>query len=178
MNDRTRGLPPSSRLGSWTSLAALIVVIVIIVATGVYVLSGRGFLAPSPVTSASSSTTTGQPPVGPTTQSTSATANASSASGNPPPVIVKVSIAPGASTNNTSPGYSPVQITVVIGVNNTVAWTNNDRAIHTVTAHDNSFDSGDLSPGQTYTHTFTQVGTFTYSCKYHSWMHGSVIVEK
>jgi plastocyanin len=91
------------------------------------------------------------------------------------PTISLVTILPGAAYPN-STGYSPPVITVVIGVNNTVEWVNNDSAPHTVTATDRSFDSGNLNPGDTWTYTFNTPGTYTYVCTYHPWMKGTVIV--
>ena len=92
----------------------------------------------------------------------------------PPTSAVHVSIIPEAESYAT--GYNPDNITVVIGVNNTVIWTNNDNEAHTVTALDGSFDSGNMNPGDTYTYTFTKPGTYTYTCTYHPWMHGYVTV--
>jgi plastocyanin len=94
----------------------------------------------------------------------------------PPQAIgaVHVSIIPGAGSYAT--GYDPDNITVVIGFNNTVIWTNNDNEPHTVTATDGSFDSGNMDPGATFTYTFTKPGTYTYICTYHPWMHGYVTV--
>ena len=89
----------------------------------------------------------------------------------------QVSILAGSAANTTKTYYSPPSITVVMGVNNTVTWTNNDNAPHTVTATDGSFDSGNLNAGQSWTHTFTKPGTYTYRCTYHPWMTGTVIVE-
>jgi len=59
----------------------------------------------------------------------------------------------------------------------TVTWTNNDATTHTVTADNNSFDSGDIAPGKSYSKTFTSTGTFNYHCKYHSGMTGTVVVK-
>jgi len=87
---------------------------------------------------------------------------------------VHVSIFPGAGSYAT--GYDPDNITVVIGINNTVIWTNNDNEPHTVTAKDGSFDSGNMDPGATFTYTFTKPGTYLYICTYHPWMHGYVTV--
>jgi len=94
----------------------------------------------------------------------------------PPPTVesVHVSIVSGASSYVT--GYDPDNITVVIGVNNTVVWTNNDNEPHTVTASDGSFDSGNMNPGGTFTYTFTRPGTYSYICTYHPWMRGFVTV--
>lgn len=73
-------------------------------------------------------------------------------------------------------GYDPLNMTVVIGVNNTVTWTNNDGTIHTVSANDGSFDSGYLNPGQSFTYTFTKPGVYEYHCQLHPWMLGYVTV--
>jgi len=89
---------------------------------------------------------------------------------------VQVSIDAGSGVNVKLPGYTPDKITVVIGVNNTVKWTNNDNMPHTVTASDGSFDSGNLNPGQSYIRTFNKTGTYSYICTYHLWMGGSVTV--
>jgi len=83
----------------------------------------------------------------------------------------------GAAGNPNSPGFSPSTITVVIGVNNTVVWNNDDSVPHTVTANDGSFSSGNLNPGDSYSFTFTTPGTYAYHCSYHSWMKGTVIVK-
>ncbi len=88
-----------------------------------------------------------------------------------------VSIPSGAAMQMSTMYYSPSTITVVIGVNNTVTWVNNDDAPHTVTATDGSFNSGNLNAGQSWTFTFTTPGTYTYSCSYQPWMKGTVIVE-
>ena len=93
----------------------------------------------------------------------------------PPPInAVHVSIIPDAASYAT--GYYPDNITVVIGINNTVIWTNNDNEPHTVTATDGSFDSGNMDPGAVFAHTFTSPGSYAYICRYHPWMHGYVTV--
>ena len=88
----------------------------------------------------------------------------------------QVSINYGAGTNTTTKYYSPSTITVVIGVNNTVTWMNNDAVPHTVTSDTGVFDSGAISQGGTFSYTFTTPGTYNYHCSYHPWMHGTVIV--
>ncbi|HSR89512.1 MAG TPA: plastocyanin/azurin family copper-binding protein [Candidatus Udaeobacter sp.] len=72
--------------------------------------------------------------------------------------------------------FQPLSQSVVKG--DTVVWTNNDSVPHTVTAADGSFDSGTISPGASYSHTFTSVGTVSYSCAFHPSMHGSVTVTE
>ena len=89
---------------------------------------------------------------------------------------VQVSILSNSGTDTTSPGYSPQQVVVVIGVNNTVTWVNNDNAVHTATSMTGVFDSGNIDPGQSFTYTFTTPGTYNYTCSYHAWMKGTVIV--
>lgn len=90
---------------------------------------------------------------------------------------VKISIISGAAVNTSSPGYSPSSIVVVIGINNTVTWTNDDVAPHTVTEKNRLFDSGNMNSGSSFSYTFTNPGTYEYICLYHSWMHGVVIVK-
>jgi plastocyanin len=48
----------------------------------------------------------------------------------------------------------------------TVVWLN-QGGIHTVTADDGSWDSGDLDPDDTYERTFTEEGTVAYHCHPH-----------
>jgi len=108
--------------------------------------------------------------------STTSTSSSSETSSAAPTGSVGIAINSGSALNTTSTYFSPSAITVVVGVNNTVVWTNNDSAEHTVTATDNSFNSGYIEPGQTYTHTFMSPGTYTYYCTIHPWMKGTVIV--
>ncbi len=72
--------------------------------------------------------------------------------------------------------FNPSTVKVVIGVNDTIAWTNNDAVAHTVTANGGSFNSGTLEPGSSFTQTFTTPGTFAYHCMFHPFMTGTVIV--
>ncbi|HEV2137322.1 MAG TPA: cupredoxin domain-containing protein [Nitrososphaerales archaeon] len=84
------------------------------------------------------------------------------------------------SGSKTTFGYTPDTITIVIGKNNTIVWINNDAAIHTATSDTTgvgAFSSGDITAGASAQLTFTTAGTFTYHCKYHAWMQGTVIVK-
>jgi plastocyanin len=58
----------------------------------------------------------------------------------------------------------------------TVTWTNNDAMAHTVTADDASFDSGNIAPGATFSHTFSTAGTVAYHCSIHTGMKANVVV--
>jgi len=98
-------------------------------------------------------------------------------SGGHSPASVAVSIAKGAGTDTSDKGFTPNTITVVLGVNSTIVWTNNDGSPHTVTSNGGIFDSGNMAPGQSFTYTFTSTGTFAYHCTYHPWMTGTVVVK-
>jgi nitrite reductase (NO-forming) len=66
-----------------------------------------------------------------------------------------------------------------ISVGDTVTWTNDDvGVVHTVTAADESFDSGFLAPGESWSHTFTEPGEFEYLCTPHPWMRAEVVVAR
>ena len=75
-------------------------------------------------------------------------------------------------------GYEADTVTLVIGVNNTILWINDDSTIHTATSDAAGvFDTGNIAPGATAQFTFTSPGNFTYHCTYHTWMQGTVIVK-
>src|SRR6059036_380091 len=67
---------------------------------------------------------------------------------------------------------SPGNFTVKAG--QTVTWVNKDTTVHTVTSSSGLFDSGNLNPGQTWSHDFTQSGVYKYYCTLHAWMKGNV----
>ena len=105
-----------------------------------------------------------------------------------PPVISNgTPLAP--TTGEPEPPETPPQIEVVIqglafipdtqniSMGATVLWYNDDSVDHTVTARDNSFDSGNLSPGDTFRYTFEQLGELEYYCKIHPSMVGQITVK-
>jgi plastocyanin len=64
----------------------------------------------------------------------------------------------------------------------TVTWSNEDVAFHSVTSGiygepTTLFDSGHLDPEQKFSYTFDEKGAFDYFCTLHPWMKGKVIVE-
>jgi plastocyanin len=79
--------------------------------------------------------------------------------------------------------YFPDTVVVVMGVNNTVTWVNQDTAPHTVTftvvpsGVTTKIDSGNVPQGGTFTYTFTVAGNYTYYCTYHPWMGGKMVVK-
>ncbi|MDO8717218.1 MAG: cupredoxin domain-containing protein [Dehalococcoidales bacterium] len=69
--------------------------------------------------------------------------------------------------------YKPSVITVSVGA--TVTWISKDGEHHTVTSNTGVFD-GTIEPFGSFSHTFTEHGTFEYSCAV--WpMSGAVIVK-
>lgn len=87
---------------------------------------------------------------------------------------------PGCETTNSC--FEPYE--TIIDVGGEVTWHNEDTAAHTVTSGDikgegpdGIFDSSLLGPGKTFSHTFTEAGTFKYFCMVHPWMAGVVTVQ-
>ncbi len=70
--------------------------------------------------------------------------------------------------------FNPGSLSVVAG--STVTWMNSDTTIHTVTADDGSFNSGNIAVGATYSKVFSTAGTFSYHCTIHPEMTGKVVV--
>ena len=124
------------------------------------------------------------------TNATSGSTNATSGSTNATSQAsdnAQVSIVPGASTL-TDTAFSPNSIEVTVG--QTVVWTNDDSAFHTVTSGTagatdvgKEFDSGLTGPtaltskGKTFEHTFDRIGDYPYFCTLHPGMVGTVIVK-
>lgn len=69
--------------------------------------------------------------------------------------------------------FYPVTIQVKSG--EVVEWKNDDLVPHTATSA--SFDSGTIVSGQSWRHTFTDAGNFSYVCTFHPQMKGVVIVK-
>jgi plastocyanin len=73
--------------------------------------------------------------------------------------------------------FKPAHITIKRGTK--VRWINKDSTAHTATTNNGrSFDSGQLGPGQRYTHTFKSAGKKSYHCEIHPDMRGSVVVKR
>ncbi len=67
--------------------------------------------------------------------------------------------------------------TVTIFAGDTVRWTNQDQAAHTVSEEAYVFESGSLGSGEAFSFTFDEAGTFAYRCDFHPSMVGWVVVE-
>ena len=111
-------------------------------------------------------------------------------------MVASVMIAGCSSTNNPSPSpsstsagseaventvtikslaFNPSTLTVKQGAN--VTWGNADSTTHTVTSDTGLFDSGNLNPGDSFTHQFNATGTFPYHCSIHTVMKGTIVVQ-
>ena len=71
--------------------------------------------------------------------------------------------------------FDPVLTGVAVG--DTVTWTNYGAEHHSVTADDSTFTSGDVAPGESFRQTFAATGSYTYRCRIHPSMTGTVIVN-
>ncbi len=71
--------------------------------------------------------------------------------------------------------FQPSTMTIPRGA--TVMWHNNAPTTHTVTSNTGAFSSGNLAPGATFTHQFTQAGTYQYHCSIHPFMTATITVQ-
>ena len=100
------------------------------------------------------------------------------------PLIHYVSIpvnvsSPGCESTNEC--YLPYSLEIQAG--DTVSWSNDDTAAHTVTSGtpdgpDGVFDSSLFMAGNTFEFTFDESGTYSYFCMVHPWMIGEIIVNE
>lgn len=70
--------------------------------------------------------------------------------------------------------YDPARLDVLVGT--TVAWKNDDSTNHTATAENDTFASGYIPPGGTFSHTFVRQGRYEFHCTIHRQMRGEVNV--
>lgn len=94
----------------------------------------------------------------------------------PPPIEVVVIIQRGSGLN-LQLGFKPALVKLVIGVNNTVVWKNEDTTWHTAHSNIPEFDSKMIPAGANFTHTFERPGSYPYHCDPHPWMTGLVVVQ-
>lgn len=71
--------------------------------------------------------------------------------------------------------YVETRIEITRGT--TIEWLNSDRAVHTVTADDASWNSGAIQPGERWRASFHEPGLYTFHCGPHPFMKGVVIVR-
>src|SRR5262249_44911002 len=70
--------------------------------------------------------------------------------------------------------FQPVRISIPVGT--TLTWSNQGAVIHTATAADGSFDTGDIPAGASASVTFNSAASITYNCSPHPWMIGQIVV--
>ncbi len=70
--------------------------------------------------------------------------------------------------------FKPASLTIAAG--DKVTFVNEDKAPHTATAKDGSFDTGKLTKGQSATISFGQTGKIGYFCQVHPMMKASITV--
>jgi len=99
------------------------------------------------------------------------------------PFTGTVSLPSGSSVpgcDETNECFIPAEVS--IGVGETVTWSNDDSAAHTVTSGiasegpDGIFDSSLFMAGTTFEHTFDEAGQYDYFCMVHPWMTGKIQV--
>lgn len=71
--------------------------------------------------------------------------------------------------------FSPAALNISVG--DSVTWTNRDDREHAIVAEDNTFDSGKLTAGASFSHTFTKPGQHAYGCRFHPREKGSITVS-
>ncbi len=71
--------------------------------------------------------------------------------------------------------YDPDTVTIKVG--DTVTWINEDAPRHDVVADNGEFKSDLFDKGQSFSFTFTTVGTYPYHCTIHPGMTGTIIVQ-
>jgi plastocyanin len=71
--------------------------------------------------------------------------------------------------------FSPATLKVKLGQQ--ITWTNKQQGVtHTVTADGGTFDHP-MPSGATFSFAFTNAGSFTYHCKIHPSMHGTIVAS-
>ncbi len=139
----------------------VVIIVLLLIVLGIYYfVSKSNYSAPMPVEN--SQTTT--PPVVNNQQNT-------------PPVGGTTATPPASvSVNIKNFVFGPATLNIKVGTK--VTWTNNDNVAHTVTSDSGSmFDSGTLSPGESFSFTFTNPGSVSYHCNIHPMMKASVTVS-
>jgi len=105
--------------------------------------------------------------------------------GTTPVAGIKIIIPSGVNLNHAL-DFTPSTVVLVIGVNNSVTWVNQDTTDHTATfttvpagVTATSVSASDIPPGTSFGPvTFTVAGTYDYHCQFHpGWMRGTVIVK-
>lgn len=101
-----------------------------------------------------------------------------------PAQSVTVVIPQNAWDSNGNATFSPKEITVVLGVNNTVVWENHSVNPERVIGADEYMPGGFgkikglIEPERSWGFTFTEEGTYNYLSEIHPWLTGTVTVKR
>lgn len=137
------------------------------------VTSNSNSASPTQSNSSGSGSVTGQTKTAPAVYSTPAPTPYPTPYPTPAPTPAPASVTHKVSIQGFA--FGPASQSVKKG--DTVVWTNQDSAPHTVTGT-GGLNSSTLSAGQSYSFTFSSVGTFTYHCNFHPSMTGSITVTE
>jgi plastocyanin len=72
-------------------------------------------------------------------------------------------------------GFAPNVVTIQAG--QTIEFVNRGRVVHTATARNGAFDTGNMRAGESVIIQINEPGTYEYTCTPHPWMVGTIIVE-
>ncbi len=85
--------------------------------------------------------------------------------------------APGSGSEVRIDNFAFVPANLSVPTGTTVTWTNQDDVQHTVSSDDGTtFDSGAFSRGRTFQLAAGPPGTYTYFCRIHPFMKGTLTV--
>ncbi len=90
--------------------------------------------------------------------------------------ITQIVIPFGAASMPSERNYIPTAVTISLGINSTVQWTNADAVPHRIVSTEGFFDSGLIYPDQTWTYAFDGTGIYFYRSPEHDWLQGKITV--
>lgn len=90
---------------------------------------------------------------------------------------ITVRMLPGAGTYDKDPTNDYSQSVVTIRAGGSVRWLNTDSVNHYNQGDGGSFQTPNIKPGESYSHTFHKPGVYDYVCAPHPWMKGKIVVR-
>lgn len=69
--------------------------------------------------------------------------------------------------------FAPSMVTIPVG--SKITWVNDDAAVHRIIS--SAFKSENLKQGESFSHTFKNIGIYYYSCMFDSNLQGRIVVE-
>ncbi|MDA4114210.1 MAG: cupredoxin domain-containing protein [Thaumarchaeota archaeon] len=196
----------TDRLGMTTGVSVAIMLLILVLAgTASYLAFSQGTIGPSTTSSTSSSvttvyisnTTSSSTPTSSVSTSASSSSSSSSTSSRSSSSASSATVSTSSVTLNSSEvqviipqgieniankiSFEPINITIVIGVNNTIVFTNHDDQEHILESTSWPQDGQPFQfyslPGQSNSVTFATPGKYTYFCEWHPiWMDGTITV--